>query len=68
MVPTLSPEQQAEVDAAADMFEVQRLIRKGVLKCAGVRGEVSSEGVKRLSTKFVRTWRRKVKDGVEQVL
>eukprot|EP00439_Symbiodinium_sp_Y106_P011201 s9908_g1.t1 len=66
--PTLSPEQQAEVDSAADMFEVQRLIRKGVLKCAGVRGEVSSEGVKRLSTKFVRTWRRKVKDGVEQVL
>ena len=66
--PTLSPEQQTEVDSAADMFEVQRLIRKGVLKCAGVRGEVSSEGVKRLSTKFVRTWRRKVKDGVEQVL
>ena len=37
--PTLSPEQQAEVDSAADMFEVQRLIRKGMLKCAGVRGE-----------------------------
>ncbi|CAE7254302.1 unnamed protein product [Symbiodinium sp. CCMP2592] len=56
------------VDAIADRFEVQRLIRKRVLKCAGLRGEVLEEGFKRLSTKFVRTWRKKVKGGVEMVL
>ncbi|CAE7244151.1 unnamed protein product [Symbiodinium sp. CCMP2592] len=66
--PTLSPDEQAKVDAIADRFEVQRLIRKRVLKCAGLRGEVSEEGFKRLSTKFVRTWRKKVKGGVEMVL
>ncbi|CAE6959415.1 RE2 [Symbiodinium sp. CCMP2592] len=61
-------ERTSQVDAIADRFEVQRLIRKRVLKCAGLRGEVSEEGFKRLSTKFVRTWRKKVKGGVEMVL
>ena len=66
--PTLSESEQAEVDSIADLFEVQRLIRKGVLRCVGAKGEVSAEGAKQLSTKFVRTWRRKAKDGREQVL
>ena len=66
--PSLSEAQQAEVDGIADLFEVQRLIRKGVLRCAGLKGEVSSENVKKLSTKFVRTWRKKVRNGVEMTL
>ena len=66
--PTLSESEQAEVDRIADLFEVQRLIRKGVLRCVGAKGEVPVEGAKQLSTKFVRTWRHKTKDGKEQVL
>ena len=62
--PDLDPEQLAELDRQADEYEIQRLIKKGVLK----KRSDNSEGVKRLSTTFVRTWRKKMKGGREMVL
>ena len=33
---SLTAEQQSDVDRIADMFEIQRLLRKGLLRCAGL--------------------------------
>ena len=62
---SLTAEQQSDVDRIADMFEIQRLLRKGLLRCAGLTGWM---GAKCFSTEFVKTWRCKMKGGVEMHL
>ncbi|CAE7214928.1 unnamed protein product [Symbiodinium sp. CCMP2592] len=57
-IPDLSEQQQEELDRIADSFEVQRLLRKGVLEEIG--DEVDTSDHKELSSKFVRTWRKKL--------
>ncbi|CAE7459637.1 unnamed protein product [Symbiodinium sp. CCMP2592] len=60
-IPDLSEQQQEELDRIADSFEVQRLLRKGVLEEIG--DEVDTSDHKELSSKFVRTWRKKLHKG-----
>ena len=66
--PDLDADELRALDAISDEYEVQRLIRKGVLRQSNVKGQSREPDVKRLSTKFVRTWRSKTKDGVPMVL
>ena len=55
--PDLSAEELYELDRIADEVEVSRLIRKAVLRPVSEQDDVRS--MKSLSTKMVRTWRRK---------
>ena len=64
-VPDLSPEDLAALDYKADNFEVQRLLRMGVI--AEMTDSQHGADCKDLTAKFVRTWRPKKKDGVDQV-
>ena len=55
--PELEDEALRELDALADHIEISRLVGLGVL----ISPENVGEGAKRLSTKFVLTWRRKTR-------
>ena len=55
--PELEDEALQELDALADHIEISRLVGLGVL----ISPESVGEGAKRLSTKFVRTWRCKTR-------
>ena len=64
--PRLSPEELSALDRLADNVEVTRLLRKGVLRPATDEDPMWS--MKRLSTKFVRSWRSKRKGGEKYYL
>ena len=51
------PQQVQEVRSRQPvlLFDSDLFVDQGVLKCAGLKAEVSAEGVKQLSAKFVRT-------------
>ena len=66
-IPSLSEDELRSLDTKADFFEINRLIRKGVLK-ALADDEQPEPGTKSLSSKFVRTWRRKPRHGKEAYL
>lgn len=59
--PELSEEQLAALDRIADEVEIQRLSKKAVIRPVEIEEEVHH--MKRLSTKMVRSWRSKKKDG-----
>ena len=59
--PDLSAEAMQELDMLADAVEVSRLVAKGVLREAC--SEDSPGAMKSLSTKMVRTWRSKRRNG-----
>ncbi|CAE7512900.1 unnamed protein product [Symbiodinium natans] len=59
--PELSESELWSLDRLADDCELNRLLKKGVLRQASSSEEGSD--MKRLSSKFVRTWRRKKKGG-----
>lgn len=58
--PTLSPERMAEIDAIAEQVETRRLIEMGVLLPID---SIDASKAKRLSTRFVTTWRSKTLNG-----
>ncbi|CAE7270738.1 unnamed protein product [Symbiodinium sp. CCMP2592] len=60
-IPSLSDEELSALDHVADSFEVKRLLGKQVLEEVGDSFDLS--GYKELSTKFVRTWRQKKRQG-----
>ena len=64
--PKLSESDLFELDRIADAVEVNRLIQKGVLRPSSEKDNVSS--MKSLSTKMVRTWRQKKRNGMSQYL
>ena len=58
--PDVSPDELTRLDALADSMEVKRLVKMHVLEAV----EQAGESPKKLSTRFVRTWREKHdKDG-----
>ena len=64
--PSLSESELFEIDRIADAVEVNRLIQKGVLRPSSEKDNVSS--MKSFSTKMVRTWRSKKRNGVPHYL
>ena len=54
--PEVSEDELQELDALADFVEIARLQQQGVLVAPE---ELGAQEVKRLSTKFVRSWREK---------
>ena len=64
-IPDLSDEALQSLDQRADEFEVQRLLRMQVLRHVGTTEDTAS--YKELSSKFVRSWRKKKKAGRDMV-
>ena len=64
-VPDLDQEALAALDRQADYFEVMRLLRMRVLEQVDEHTDVS--GHKELSSKFVRSWRKKKRNGQDMV-
>ena len=58
--PVLTDSELFNLDRLADDVEVSRLVAKAVMR--QVAGNESTEGMKSLSSKFVRSWRHKEKD------
>ena len=71
-IPELGPEDQIALDAIADEYEAQRLLRKKVLVPSKgqdhTAGQVTGTPPRHLSTTFVRTWRSKMRDGRQMFL
>ncbi|CAE6963191.1 unnamed protein product [Symbiodinium sp. CCMP2592] len=59
--PKLSDFELGKIDSVADEVEISRLSQKQVIR--PVRGDEETQGMKRLSTKMVRSWRSKRKGG-----
>ncbi|CAE7490627.1 unnamed protein product [Symbiodinium sp. CCMP2592] len=69
--PSLSEAEMLMIDSAADDFEIRRLLAMHVLEAltCDAAEQAQTEGSRLLSTKFVRSWRikmRKLGDGTEQ--
>ena len=60
--PEVSEDEMLELDALPDFVEIARLRQQGVLIAPE---ELETQEVKRLSTKFVRSWREKQRSGVK---
>ena len=69
--PELTEDELFKVDSAADGFEIQRLLKMNVLEAmtSSAAEQAQHEGSRLLSTKFVRSWRikmRKLDNGREE--